>query len=92
MTQDDTTPQRLTEPPAISPIENAIENCEFMIEESIADRIAISEGERPKNRSFQGQDYDDGYAQGRKDACRVILLVLRGREHITSDDVLGEDT
>lgn len=83
-------PRRLVVPPAISPVDNAIENAELMIEESIADILAIRGGGQAKKPSHYGIDYDEAYAQGRKDACRVILISLRGREHVTSDDVKAQ--
>lgn len=78
-------PRKLVEP-VIDPVANAIENCELMIEEGIADVLAIRDGGSAARPSHNGTDYDEAYAQGRKDACRVILLSLRGREHVTSDD------
>jgi len=74
----------LTEPPALDPVQNAIEHCELIIEEGIEDIKSIREGGTAKRPSHLGVEYDEAYAQGQKDACRVILLCLRGREHTTS--------
>lgn len=79
-------PRKLVEPPARSPLENAIAVCEEIIEEGIDDVVAIRAGGVAKRPSHLGGDYDLPYAQGRKDACRIVLLALRGREHITSED------
>lgn len=71
-------PGPLVEPPEITPIESAIENCELMLEESIADELELEATGRlasPRG-SYLGYDHDYGYAQGRKDACRVILISL----------------
>lgn len=60
--------------PAVeSLVENALEHCELMIDESIAD---LRDGPPRSRRSYRGEVYDEGYAQGRKDACRVIRLCL----------------
>lgn len=67
-------------------IRNAVETCELMIEESVAVVVAIAQGRSYPRPSHRGVEYDNAYAQGRKDACRVILLGLTGREHITSGD------
>lgn len=79
--------ERLTPPPEITPVESAIEHCELMIEESIAAQLAIDSGRSPEKPSYRGNEYDDAYAQGRKDACRVILLCLGVEGSVTSDDV-----
>lgn len=73
----------LVEPVALTPERDAIENAELMIEESIADVRALMAGKRAARPSHLGDDYDHGYAQGRKDACRVILIAL-GSENTTS--------
>ncbi len=82
-------PSNLVAPPEQDPVDVAIEEAERMIEESIADGIAIAAGGTAAGSrcSHRGGDYDAAWAQGRKDACRVLLVALRGSEHITSDDV-----
>lgn len=81
-----TEPHKLVVPSVLDPVQHAIEHCELMIEESIQDQRALDRGESVKRPSHLGKEHDYAYAQGRKDACRVILLALRDREHITSDD------
>lgn len=86
MNEFDEQPRKLVEPPAISETQNAIENCELMIDESIEDALELEAGRPAKHRSsYNGPEYDAGYAQGRKDACRIILLSF-GRQHRTSVD------
>lgn len=80
------TPTKLSPPEDRGAVEHAIEHAELMIEESIDDLRAIRNGGQAKRPSHLGTDYDEAYAQGRKDACRVILLALRDREHVTSED------
>lgn len=66
----------LIEPEPLDEKREAIEHCELMLEESIDTILAIENGKSPKKPSFRGHDYDAAYAQGRKDACRVILICL----------------
>jgi hypothetical protein len=66
----------LTSPSSRELSDEIVEHCELMIEESIETQRAIAAGEPHKNPSFRGEAYDAAYAQGRKDACRVILLVV----------------
>lgn len=80
---------KLVEPAPLDPVENAIETCELIIEEGIQVLEDIR-AERYVSKSHRGEEYDAAYEQGRKDTCRVILLCLRGSEHITSDDVRRE--
>jgi hypothetical protein len=79
--------ERLTPPVEDSPLEASIKNCEAIIEEGVADVLALRDDRPAAHPSHRGHEYDEGYAQGRKDAARVILVSLRGSEHITSDDV-----
>lgn len=81
-------PKKLVEPPQLGIAVQAIELCEQIIEEGIDDVLSVLDGRSVSKPSFRGAEYDEGYAQGRKDACRVILFALSGREHITSEDVL----
>jgi hypothetical protein len=67
---------KLTTPPEKSAVENAIEMCELMIEEGIADILSRRETGSARKPSHLGADFDEGYAQGKKDACRVILISL----------------
>jgi uncharacterized protein YheU (UPF0270 family) len=58
-------------------IRNAVENCELMIEEAIL-RLGTEEDESERR-----------YLQGKKDACRVILLSFDPQHQMrTSEDVL----
>lgn len=76
----------LIPPTEKSAVESAIENCEMMIEESVEVVSAIKAGRAYNKPSFLGEDYDEAYAQGRKDACRVILISLGVKElGVTSD-------
>lgn len=53
-------------------IQNAIENAELMLEDSGKKKdIILDEG------SDDGNGYELGYHQGRKDACRILLIGLR---------------
>lgn len=70
----------LIPPTEKSAVQNAIENCEMVIEESVEVVKAIREGREYKKPSFLGEEYDEAYAQGRKDACRVILISLGKKE------------
>lgn len=89
-----TTPPQIPElnaPPPLDPVQNAIENAELMIEESVRDSVAIEAGQSPAKPSYRGEEYDAGYAQGRKDACRVILISLGVKElGLTTDKVRRE--
>jgi hypothetical protein len=64
----------LVVPKLKSEIENARENADLIIEESIAVQAAIRSNMPYDNPSHLGADYDDGYAQGRKDAARILML------------------
>jgi hypothetical protein len=52
------------------------EHAELMIEESIEVIRAIDAGRDYPKRSHLGTEYDAAYAQGRKDACRVLMLCI----------------
>ncbi len=49
------------------------EHCDLMIEESLA---ALDSSRWDEMDDYEAS-YNDGYHQGRKDACRVILLVVK---------------
>lgn len=66
-------------------IKNAIENAHLIIEQSIA---VIRELDSPYPK--RGEAYEYGYAQGRKDACRVLLLSFGVQLTQTSEDKEGE--
>lgn len=70
------TPGPLTEPAEQTPVERAVETCREIIRDGISDVLAVRAGRSPRQPSHQGTDYDAGYAQGRKDAARVVLLAL----------------
>lgn len=78
---------KLTVPQEVAPADAGVAVCEEIIEVGISDVRAIRQGRTARVPSYRGALYDEGYAQGRKDAARVILRELRGREHVTSDDV-----
>lgn len=43
------------------------------IDEGVEDVRSIKDGERATRPSYRGEEYDEGYAQGRKDLARVLL-------------------
>lgn len=77
---------KLNEPKEITEKESAVETCELILEESIEDIFKIRHGNKCSKPSYRGEDYDLGYAQGRKDACRVVLLSFGIDKTITSID------
>lgn len=69
----------LVAPPEDGPedlIAYAIRDAEEMIRDSIDQIIHIRDTGNSLKPSFLGADYDEAYAQGRKDACRVVLIAL----------------
>lgn len=64
---------KLVTPETQDAAKDARETAELMIEQSIAVQRAIADGD-DYQRSHRGEEWDDGYAQGRKDACRVLML------------------
>lgn len=69
---------RLQTPADETPAERAIELCHAIIAEGVETRLAIAgvPGATRGRRSYLGDEYDEAYAQGRKDAARAILITL----------------
>lgn len=75
-------------PPDESVVAVAVENAVEIIEESVADILSINGGGKAKRPSYRGSEYDAAYAQGRKDACRVLLIDLGAADRdVSSSDV-----
>lgn len=63
--------------PEDEPVLDQVEaSCLEMIEESVDDLVAGVTGGKRKRKSYRGDDYDDGYAQGCKDAARRVLIEI----------------
>lgn len=73
---DNLNPPKLVEPPTLSRTEQAASVCKEIIREGIIDSRAVNEGGSVRRPSFKGEEYDEGYVQGRKDAARAILISL----------------
>lgn len=68
----------LVEPPEQTPEDRAVEVCLDIITEAVEDLVAMATGGQlgQRRRSYQGEEYDRGYDQGRKDAARMILISM----------------
>lgn len=66
----------LVAPPERGPADRGIEMAKEIVEESVADALALATGGRVKHVAYRGKDYDVGYAQGRKDAARIVLIAM----------------
>lgn len=69
-------PIKLNIPQEPTKLDLVKETCEEILREGIADSRAFNEGRPVKRPSFMGEEYDAGFAQGRKEAARVILITL----------------
>jgi hypothetical protein len=77
-------PRKLVTPPERSVEEQVFEHAELLLAQALLDLRRLDTGRPSKRCPHRSEDFAEGYAQGTKEAARIILICI-GKEAVGLD-------